>query len=332
MPDWFGSTVRVGRNLLLAALLAAGLSTWLFRPGYAAGPQAYYGAVVGPDVDVAKAIPQLSALGVHTVRLRMDIKDWATPAANVRGATYDNALQQAGALDREGFQVVLQVASEGGAMPSYPRARAVFEWLMRRPEAKAVDVVEVFGPVTDRAADADAFSTTLSLDEQARRYVGGPLRAAWEVVHDSARKKVLGAAFSPFQQAASYSARGARTLAVTTAYLRAGYTRYVDYAGLRPSPDDAAGQPDWVRTAVDAFDGKPVLVSEWAVDRTGFPDEGAYRRGLDRAAAGLRPLVAGVCYAPLLGPSGSAALLQQVFAGYRPVQPAFDAYKAWPKR
>jgi hypothetical protein len=330
MPEWLGSTTRTALRLFLAAVLAAALSTWLFRPGYAAGPETFYGMVVAPGVDVGKAIPRLSDLGVRTVRLRMDVGDWAAPEANAPSA--DVALAQAGSLDREGFHVVLQVGSEGGAVPSYARALGFFRWLMRRSGAAGVDVVEVFGPVTDRGSDADAFSTTLSLDEQARRYVGGPLRAAWDVVHSEKRKKVLGAAFTPFQQAGSFSARGARTLAVTEAYVRAGYTRYVDWAGLRPSPDDGTRQVGWLRAAAAVFDGKPIWVSEWSLSRTGYADDPGYRSALNETAAGLRPLVAGVCYAPFLGTTGSSSVVQLVFTGYRPVQPAYDAYRSWPKR
>src|SRR5439155_14807343 len=103
----------VGRNLAIAALVAALLSIWLFKPVRAAGPAGFYGMVVAPEVDIGDAIPRLSDLGVRTVRLRMDIRDWGTPSANAGGAAYDNALRQAGPLHRDGFHVMLRVASEG---------------------------------------------------------------------------------------------------------------------------------------------------------------------------------------------------------------------------
>ena len=83
--------------------------------------------VVGPQVDVDQAIPKLGALGVNTVRLRMSVKDWSNPAANTGADQYDGALQQAPKLADKGFRVVLQVDSEGGAMPSYARAKELLQ-------------------------------------------------------------------------------------------------------------------------------------------------------------------------------------------------------------
>jgi len=138
--------------LLLSAIVAAALTQLVGSDGHTAGKDGFYGMVVGPQVDVDRAIPKLDALGVNTVRLRMSVKDWARPAANTGSDTYDGALEQAPKLDEKGFRVVLQVDSEGGAMPSYARAKALFSWLMGRPGAKSVDVVEVLGPVTETAS------------------------------------------------------------------------------------------------------------------------------------------------------------------------------------
>src|SRR5690349_13259008 len=114
-----GRVALTARNLGIAAAAAALLSTWLLSPGHAAGKDAFYGMVIDPQIEVDKAIPQLSQLGVHTVRLRMDIKDWGQPKLNTGAPAYDGALTQAPALDKEGFQIILQVNSEGGQVPSY---------------------------------------------------------------------------------------------------------------------------------------------------------------------------------------------------------------------
>jgi hypothetical protein len=330
MPEWLGASVRTARNLGLAALVAALLSTWLIRPHNSAGHDAFYGVAVDPTVAIERAMPRLSDLGVHTVRLHMEIKDWGRPTANVGGEVYDNALQQAEPLKREGFLVILQVASSGGAMPSYSRAKAVFEWLLTRSGASSVGVFEVFGPVTDHASNADAFSTTLSLDEQAQRYVQGPLKAAWDVFHP-ARRKVLGGAFTPYQQLASYGSAGGATQAVTQAYVRAGYLDYVDYAGVHPSQQPPRKQADWVRAA-QALLHKPVWVSEWSIDPQQYLQEADFARALTQTVTALRPLVAVLCYTPFYAPSGSARVVQEAFlSGYRAQQPAYDAYKSWPK-
>jgi hypothetical protein len=326
-----GKAGNTARNLGIAALAATLLTMWMFSPGKAAGPNAFYGMVVDPQVEIGKAIPRLGDLGVHTVRLRMDIKDWARPNANTGAPAYDGALAQAGPLHTQGFLVVLQVNSEGGAMPSYARARGVFQALLRRPGASSVDVFEVLGPVTVKATNADAFSPTLSLDQQAHRYIDGPLRAAAEVFH-AAGRKVLGAAFTPFQQVASYDTRGTDTLAVTRAYLHAGYLSRVDYAGLKPTLGSPTAQVDWVRVVGKLFSAKPVWVSEWGLDHNSYPDPKEYAAAMDQAVGGLRPLVGVACYLALTPGPDSTGVTQPGFSGYQPVEPAFGDYKKWPKR
>jgi hypothetical protein len=282
-------------------------------------------------VNVGRAISRLSELGVHTVRLRMDVKDWSRPSANTGAPEYDGALSQAQALDKQGFRVALQVNSVGGAVPSYARASALFGWLLRRPGAGAVDVVEVLGPVTDHDSNVDAFSTTLSRDAQAQHYVNGPLRAAWDVLHPAGRQ-VLGGAFTLWQQARDYSSVGTYTLAVTRAYLHAGYLKYVDFAGLQPYVGSAASQVDWVRQAKELFGRTPIWISEWGLTRADYPTLAAYSDAMGRAVTALRPLVDVVCYATFTPSATSDGLVQPGLTGYRRVQPAYDKYRSWPKR
>ena len=330
MPDWVTNILRTGRNLGLAAVVAALLSSWLFAPSKAAGRDAYYGVVLDPTVNIGQAMPKLSELGVHTVRLRMDVKDWGRPAANTGAPQFDGALGQAPALDKQGFLVILQVNSVGGAMPSYARASAVFSWLLRRPGAGAVDVVEVLGPVTDQDSDADAFSTTLTMDQQAHRYIDGPLKAAHDVFH-SAGKKVLGAAFTLWQQARDFSAVPAYTLAVTRAYLHAGYLKYADYAGLQPYVGTPASQVEWARQAKALFGRTPMWISEWGLNRGDYQTLALYTDAMTRAVTPLRRSAAVVCYATLTPSSTSDGLVKPGLTGYRDVDPAYTAYRHWPK-
>ena len=298
-------TVRSAGLLLVSAVAAAALTQWVAPDRRVAGGDEFYGMVVGPQVDVDRAIPKLGALGVNTVRLRMDVKDWGRPAANTGSPAYDGALQQAPALERQGFRVVLQVNSEGGAMPSYGQARALFEWLLKRPGGPSVDVVEVLGPVTEQAANADAFSPTLTRARQAQRYVDGPLRAAWDVVHGDARKKVLGGAFTPWQQAADRRSAGAWTLGVTQAYIAAGYLDRVDYAGFHPDQPTAAAQQAWVRLVPDA---------------PGLPSTAGSLLGME------------FCHTfGCTQEEGVVPVTQGGLGGYREDDPAFRAYRDWPK-
>lgn len=325
------STLRSAAFLLLGAIAAAALTKWVAPDRDVAGDDAFYGMVVGPQVDVDRAIPKLGALGVNTVRLRVDVKDWGRPAANTGSPAYDGALDQAPALEKQGFRVVLQVNSEGGAMPSYQSSRAVFDWLMKRPGAASVDVVEVLGPVTEQAANADAFSTSLTRAQQAQRYVDGPLKAAWEVVHQDAGKKVLGGAFTPWQQAQDRRNAGAWTLAVTEAYVKAGYLDRVDYAGFHPDQPTAAAQESWVARAATLLGEKPIWVSEWQLTRSAFPDDAAYVAAMGTSAAALHGELGTACYSGFTEEEGVVPVTQGGFGGYREEDPAFDAYRDWPK-
>jgi hypothetical protein len=321
---------RNTRNLGIAALAVTLLSVWLFHPGKAAGKNAFFGMVVEPGIETDKAIPKLGDLGVHTVRLRMDIKNWGNPGANTGGDPYDSALAQAGPLDKQGFQVVLQVNSEGGLMPTYDQAKRVFQWLQRRSGAKSVDVWEIMGPVTERASDADAFSPTLSLSDQAHRYVDGPLRAADDTFRRDG-KKVLGAAFTPRQQVADFDTRSTDTVAVTRAYLDAGYLGRVDYANLKPVMQTATSQVDWVRVVAKMFGRKQVWISEWSLDKVSYPNESDYANAISQAESGLRKVVAVACYSAFTEDADSYGITSGGLSGYRAKQPAYDLYKKWPK-
>ena len=326
-----GKLLRPVLGLLLLAVLAAWLTQYLTPSGNAAGGDSFYGMVVGPQVDVDEAIPKLGELGVHTVRLQTSVKDWSNPAANTGADQYDGALQQAPKLADKGFLVVLQVDSEGGAMPSYARAKTFFTWLMDRSGADSVDVVEVLGPVTVRASDADAMSTTLTRSMQAHRYVDGPLKAAWEVVHKDNHKKVLGAAFTPYQQAADGRSTASYNLGVTQAYVQAGYLDRVDYAGFHPDMTSPAQQEQWVARARKALAGKPLWVSEWQLNRSAYQSDGEYLDAMSKTVLNLRDQLGVACYLGFTNEEGSVPVTRGGFGGYQEDNPAFTTYKDWPK-
>jgi hypothetical protein len=90
-----GKLLRPALLLLVLAILAALVTRYVVPSGDAAGDDSFYGMVVGPQVDVDRAIPKLGALGVNTVRLRMSVRDWSHPSANTGSDAYDGALEQA---------------------------------------------------------------------------------------------------------------------------------------------------------------------------------------------------------------------------------------------
>jgi hypothetical protein len=327
-----GKLLRSGLILLCYAIVAALLTHFIAPTNKQAGSDSFYGMVVGPQVDVNQAVPKLGTLGVNTVRLQMSVKDWSHPSANTGADQYDGALEQAPKLAEQGFRVILLVDSEGGAMPSYARSTAFFTWLMGRPGASSVNVVEVLGPVTVRASDADAFSPTLTRSMQAHRYVDGPLKAAWEIVHGDHHKKVLGAAFTPYQQASDGRSAGSYNLGVTKAYVDAGYLTRVDYAGFHPDMTTPTQQEQWVARAKTALPGKPLWVSEWELNRSAYPSDGDYLNAMSQTVTNLRGQLGTACYLGFTDQEGSVPVAHSGFGGYQETNPAFSTYRDWPKK
>src|SRR5690349_8909535 len=279
-----GKLLRPVLVLLALAILATLLTHYLAPSGDAAGGDDFYGMVVGPQVNVDEAIPKLGTLGVNTVRLQMSVKDWSHPTANTGATQYDGALEQAPKLHDKGFRVVLQVDSEGGAMPSYDRAKNFFTWLTGRPGLGSVDVVEV-----------------------------------------------LGAAFTPYQQAADGRSTGSYNLGVTQAYVRAGYLDRVDYAGFHPDLTTPAQQEQWVARARKMLAGKPLWVSEWQLNRSAYQSDGDYLDAMSKTVVNLRDQLGVACYLGFTDQEGSVPVTRGGFGGYREANPAFTTYKDWPK-
>jgi hypothetical protein len=328
MPGGLTKTLRTGLLLLLAAAVAAFLTTQVLKTRTAGG-DGFYGMVVGPTVDADAAMKRLGDLRVNTVRLQTDIRDWAQPSANTGSDAYDGWLPQATRLHKSGFRVVLLVNSVGGQMPSYARAKGVFEWLVGRPDAKkSLDVVEVMGPLTEQASNADAFSPTLTRAQQAERYVQGPLKAAADVFHHQ-KIKVLGGSFTLLQQSADFSRQAVVGTDVAKAYVNAGYLDYADYAGLQPYADSAHVQRDWTKRYTTVFPDTQIWISEWGLVRTAFPDGASYSQAMSDAGKALKDTVKVACYSGFTTGDGPENVVHSGLGGYQPNQPAYDTYRAW---
>ena len=112
-------------------------------------------------------------------------------------------------------------------------------WTGRVPAS--VDVVEVLGPVTERAANADAFSTTLTRAQQAQRYVDGPLQAAWTRSSTAPARRCSAAPSRPGSRPRDRRSAGGWTLAVTKAYVRRRLPGPGRLRRLPPGPADRGG-------------------------------------------------------------------------------------------
>ena len=194
-------------------------------------------------------------------------------------------------------------------------------------------MVEVFGPVTVRASNADAISTTLTRAQQAHRYVDGPLKAAWEVVHGDHAQE---GARRPRSRRTSRRRTGARpartTCSVTQAYVQAGYLDRVDYAGFHPDLTTPAQQEQWVQRAKKVLAGKPLWVSEWQLNRSAYQSDGEYLDAMSKTVTNLRGQLGVACYLGFTDQEGSVPVTRGGLGGYQEDNPAFSTYQDWPKK
>ena len=134
--------------LLVGAIVATLLTRFVAPDRTVAGNDTFYGMVVGPQVDVDRAIPKLGALGVNTVRLRMDVKDWGRPAANTgsdgvrRRAGTGARAGQAGLPDRpagqqRGRRDAVVRAGQGAVRVAAEAARRGPRWTWSRCSARS---------------------------------------------------------------------------------------------------------------------------------------------------------------------------------------------------
>jgi len=312
------------------------------RPSRTSGPQAddFYGVMFSYPENVTNADPRLQELGVRQARLWMNIKDWNTPENNTGGAKYDAqydaALRQALELHQRGYKVIFHMNSERGVVPSYDQARGVFAWLLAKPGLReAVDVWEIFNELNNKQYYNLAYSTTVSMREQADAYVQGPLRAAWDVFHVGAGEPVLGGSWTLFQQSADYSPTGAATLALTRAYVDAGYLEYVDYAGIHPYENTTEASKRFMAEALELFGSKPVMITEWGLKPARFGGRRITNiAGYTAAMSEMRSFLHGrVCTAAYyrFTPGNGWPGLVGFGPSYTPVQPAYDTYASWPR-
>jgi hypothetical protein len=89
---------------------------------------------------------------------------------------------------------------------------------------------------------------------------------------------------------------------------------------------------EWARQAKALFGRTPVWISEWGLTKNDYPTAASYTDAMSRAVGPLRQSVAVVCYATFTPGTVSDGLVKPGLTGYRQVQPAYDAYRDWPKR
>lgn len=284
----------------------------------------FYGVMFSYDVNVSNAIPKLNDLGVKWCRLWVNISDWNTPSNNT-GAGYQQAID----LHHAGFKVILELNSLNGTVPTYAQAKAVFEWMIAKPELKAsVDVWEIFNELNNTQYYNQAYSTTLSMSQQAQNYINGALKAGWDVFHVANNEKVLGGSWTLWQQKEEYSTIGSYNLKLTQAYLDNGYLNYCDYAGIHPYHGTAPGQVTFVTDFKNRIGGKPIIITEWGLKLTGYTVT-TYTDAMSNNIPFLRNNVLTACYYRFTPGNGYYGLVSGTNYATQ-IEPAYTTYKNWP--
>ncbi len=220
--------------------------------GIAVEVSSFDGFQIGSDTrNVPATVPYLNDIGVKWVRVWSDIKQWSNPA---HPDNQSIAFQQAVQFKREGFRVILMMNAHNGVIPSsYAEAKAYFDWLKSQhvdgmPLTEAIDIWEV--------------GNELNLEKYwagtPEQYVNRMLKAAWDSIKigSGGSGQILGANWTAWQD-------GKYGTTITKSYIDAGYLNYVDYAGFHPYVDDLQTLQSVMNSALQLFQGKPVILSEW---------------------------------------------------------------------
>jgi hypothetical protein len=289
------------------------------------GTDDFYGVMFSSNENVVNATPKLNDLGVRWCRVWVNISDWNTPSNNT-GTGYQQAID----LHNAGFKVILHFNSLNGVVPTYTKAKAVFQWAIAKPNLKAsVDIWEIFNELNNTEYYNQAHSTTLTLTQQAKNYVFGALKAGWDVFHVANAEKVLGGSWTLWQQPSNYSTSSSYNLNLTQAYLDNSYLTYCDYAGIHPYHESATSQRNFLADFKSRIGTKPIIISEWGLKPSGYTAT-SYTTAMDSNLSFMRSNVVTACYYRFTPGNGWFGLVTGT--GYSTnIEPAYTTYKNWPK-
>lgn len=296
-----------------------------FNISAAVGTDNFYGVMFSYNESVSKATPVLNDLQVRWCRVWVNITDWNTPSNNT-GAAYQQAID----LKKAGFKVILVFNSDKGKVPTYSQAKAVYQWALGKSGLKsAVDIWEIFNELNNKAYYEQAYSTSISMTNQAKNYINGALKAAWDVFHVSNNEPVLGGSWTLWQQTKDYSTSGSYTLNLTKAYINNGYLNYCDFAGIHPYHEYASKQREFVTSFKNLVGTKPIIVSEWGLKPANYTVK-TYTDAMNANLSFMRSNVRTVCYYRFTPGNGWFGLVKGTNYETK-IEPAYTTYKNWPK-
>lgn len=196
--------------------------------------------VVQNEVDTDVAIPTMKTLGMKTVRLWYDVKDWG-----------DGPDRKFLKLFKEHHQAGFAVVAIFDT-PGLPKAYEVREFFERMAaDAMAVESID-YWQLGNEPERSPFWKGTL------QQYVDRVMKPAYEVL-STIGEPTIGAG-------PSYDVNKAQEL------VDAGYLNYCDYAGFHPYGPSANDVIQRATAAKAIFGGKPLVVTEWNVQFQSDPD------------------------------------------------------------
>lgn len=208
--------------------------------------------IVQNEVATDIAIPTMQALGMKTVRMWYDVKDW-------NDGPDRKFLKLFKQHHQAGFSVVAIFSTP--SVPEEGQVQAFFE----RMTADAMAIQSIDYWELGNEPERGFFPGTLA------QFVNDYMKPAYEVI-SAANEPVIGGG-------ASYNVDIARQLN------NLGYTNYCDYVGFHPYGESAEMVIERATTAKAIFGGKPLVVTEWNVQF--IRDKDAWAEQVRLAAIGL---------------------------------------------
>ena len=185
---------------------------------------------------VGKATPIMKSLGVKTVRL------WAT-VDDFNDRSIPNAMKRASDYSRAGFDVLMEINTRNGRVPSASSVKGWFDWAVKQPGvASSIDHWEIGNEVDS----SHYWKGSLS------QYVSNFLKPAYEALHAKGEEVV--------SAGPSWNPQDVQTM------INHGLLNYTDYVGYHPYANSVSLVKQRIREINDVVDGrKPIAATEWNV-------------------------------------------------------------------
>lgn len=266
----------------------------------------FYGMHMGFGFDAQRSVPGLKALGVKWVRVWINI-NWSDRSEPAQ-------FQLVRDLSTAGFKTIVLFSQV--KVPTYAEVKDYFDWAQSTGIGQFIDVWEILNEL----------NLTQYWQGGPTDYVEQVLKPAYASLH-SQGEMVLGGSVTAWQKRADGSFGWGTT--VTQQYVAAGYLDYVDFAGSHPYTNTVDEMKTHIDAVKAAYGSKPIILSEWNFKQKS--DLNAWKAQLDAARPYIAERVKIAVHYRYLQISSNGGWPGIVTQDFRPSEPFYSMYLAWPK-